>query len=113
MQVAKRKTTHEMNLCSKLANHYSRAENWVDMTGIILNLNCLTLVWVEYDMFKIRICASASTAVLWLQMYFWFRISSGLAFYVGLINATISEIQNFVVVLASLMLLFGSGMYML
>ena len=102
-----------MNLCAKLSNHYSAAENWVDMTGIIFNLTCLTLVWVEYDMFKIRIFASAACAVLWLQMYFWFRISSGLAFYVGLINATISEIQNFMVVLATLMLLFGSGMCML
>ena len=64
-------------------------------------------------MFKIRICASLAAAALWLQMYFWLRISSGLAFYVGLINATIAEIQSFVVVLASLMLLFGSGMYLL
>jgi len=46
-------------------------------------------------------------------MFFWLRLFDSLAQYVELIFETVADIKNFMVVLACLMMMFASGLYVL
>ena len=65
------------------------------------------------DIYIVRIFASIAIVALWSQMFLWFRLFDSLAEYVDLIFETVHDIRNFIYVLGSLMLMFGSGTYLL
>ena len=67
----------------------------------------------DVNIYIVRIFASIAVVALWSQMFLWFRLFDSLAQYVDLIFQTVYDIRNFMYVLLGVMLMFGSGMYLI
>ena len=57
--------------------------------------------------------ASIGFFAMYLQLFFWLRISSSHAEYVDLIISTLNDIQYFMIVLVIFMFMFFTGFYMI
>ena len=57
--------------------------------------------------------ASIGFFAMYLQLFFWLRISSSHAEYVDLIISTLKDIQYFMIVLVIFMFMFFTGFYMI
>ena len=79
------------------------------MTNIIV----VILITADVNIFIVRIIASIAMVALWFQLLLWFRLFDSLAEYVDLIFQTVHDIKNFMYVLLAVMLMFGSGMYLI
>lgn len=83
------------------------------MLGLFMHIIVLSMVSSGVAMELVRVPASLGATILWVQCFFWFRIFDSLAQYVDLIFQTAFEIRNFMLVLMSLLFMFGSGLYVI
>ena len=93
--------------------HFSQSSNWIDLFSLFCNVLVLWMIQMDVDVIKIRVIASISTVLIWVQLIFWFRLSDSLAHHVDLIIATIEDIGGFIFVLLTFLMMFASGFYML
>ena len=67
---------------------------------------------VEVNMYWVRIVASLACVFMYVQMFFWMRLFDSTAQYVDLVIETVIEISQFMKLLALLILMFSTGIYM-
>ena len=97
----------------RTAEFFSSGSNRADTLSILLNTTTLALVHLEYlDLRTMRLFASISLLLLYLQFFFWLRISDLLAQYVDLIIVTYQDMKLFLCVLILFIIMFSAGFYM-
>ena len=70
----------------------------IDLFSLVTNQLVLVLLWADVEIEKVRLFASVACVVLWIQLFFWFRLFDSLAQYVDLIFSTVNDIRNFMYV---------------
>lgn len=98
--------------------YFSDIWNCIDMTSAILNLTfslmfmtCLFLDDQEFSFTTIHTFASFACFFMWLKVFYWCRLFSSLSYYVKLIQQTIADSLDFMLMVLIILLSFGSFLY--
>ena len=59
--------------------YIGQRSNITEYTVISLNFTVIIMMTFEVDMFKVRPIASIAVVLIWVQMFFWFRLFDSLA----------------------------------
>ena len=59
--------------------YIQQRSNKIDMVSLISNQIVLVLLWADVEIHKVRLFASIGCVVLWIQLFFWFRLFDSLA----------------------------------
>lgn len=78
----------------------------------LLMLSCC--VWMEEEYFNINLMhtiGSFSCFFMWIKIFYWMRLFQSLAYYVKLIQQTITDIAGFMLMVVIILTSFGSYLY--
>ncbi len=91
----------------------------VETINIVVNITIVLIVIatasnpnLPVTMYTLRVFASVGCVTNWVQMFYWLRLFDRTARYVDLIIETVFDIWVFSAILVLLLLMFGSGVYM-
>ena len=89
--------------------------NMNDLTYLILNLVVMFMNLVDHDgtLEKQRTLASVSVCFLWFKVFDWLRLFDGTAFFIKLIEETLTSIRAFLIIMVVWYMMFGSAIYIL
>ena len=62
-----------------MTKHFEQQSNKIDLASLFCNVLVLWMLYMEVEIFKIRIIASIAIVLIWMQLLFWFRLSDSLA----------------------------------
>lgn len=99
--------------------YFSDVWNFIDMSSAGLNLTFCGLflytIATGGDMLvsfsTIHIIAAFGCFLMWLKVFYWCRLFGSLAYYVKLIQQTIADSLNFMLMVLVILISFGSFLY--
>lgn len=100
--------------------YFSDYWNCIDATSLCINFTFLLMVTFncvteseKFDVQLIRTFGAFACFFMWIKVFYWMRLFSALAYYVKLIQQTISDSMNFMLMVFLIILSFANFYYVI
>jgi hypothetical protein len=94
--------------------------NCIDATSLTINFSFLSMIsyncageFEVFDVQLIRTYGAFACFFMWIKVFYWMRLFSALAYYVKLIQQTISDSMNFMLMVLIIILSFANFYYVI
>ena len=88
--------------------------NYFDLTSLLLNVSLLVVkIWKFASEKVMTIVALIAVVMLWINFIYWLRVFPSFTIYLSLIQQTMSDMKQFLLIFFFIVMMFGNVMYIM
>ena len=96
--------------------YFTELFNWIDLTGLFLTLIIILITIFELDWVaneKLIVLSAIATGFVLIKIFDWLRLFQGTSFYILLIEYTLRDVSQFLIILFLALLTFGMPLHIM